>query len=352
MNSGRLLAALGEFSTLELLYNVAFIKEVMRRRGVIANVATRVPAPVLDEIDMAEIEAALERLSPWLGLRALDHDELVSTSGPAFHGDTVADPRPTSDVPYHYDRAPGQKYLIVDRGVRSDTPVYIALRRVDRGAADQPIWLDLHAHNCNSFYLLIGDGSELRGIEGIVEIDGRQLTFQAPSAAVIPPFLLHRYWLTRGSGWYLQITLTPTYEESLIDEADPSVRTAPNLRDEDVLRAARPCQGGWSLIDETESQAAGIPVSVSDIERLAEAAELSPQEVLFDVICGSQGRSAEIVVNDASLRHTLATPVGVMSYGRVPAYTIRSGAAGVIRIRTARHMPQDMLTTERGGSKL
>ncbi len=62
----RLLAALAEFSTLELLYNVAFIKEVMRRRGVITNVATRVPVPALDEVDMAEIEAALERVSPWL----------------------------------------------------------------------------------------------------------------------------------------------------------------------------------------------------------------------------------------------------------------------------------------------
>jgi dihydrodipicolinate synthase/N-acetylneuraminate lyase len=57
-----LLTGLRGFFTLELLYNVALVKEVLRRRGVISSVATRVPAPVLDAVDLAEIAALLERL--------------------------------------------------------------------------------------------------------------------------------------------------------------------------------------------------------------------------------------------------------------------------------------------------
>ncbi len=250
----------------------------------------------------------------------------------------IAEPRPTSDVPYHHDRAPGQKYLIVDQGVRDDTPVYIALRRVDRVSADQPIWLDLHAHNCNSLYLFIGDGEEFEGLEGIVEIDQKHFAVQSPLAAIIPPLLLHRYWLTAGSGWYLQITLTPTYEESLIDEASAYVRTAPSLRSEDVLQVGQAQRDGWCLIDDVTSKTVGISVHIARLESLeTEPIELSPEEVMFDVVCGTHGKSSEIVMHDLGSQHTLLTPVGVMSYGRVPTYTARAETASVVRIRAARN---------------
>jgi len=57
-----ILSRLGGFFTLELLYNVALVKEILRRRGVISSVTTRVPAPVLDPVDLGEIAALLERL--------------------------------------------------------------------------------------------------------------------------------------------------------------------------------------------------------------------------------------------------------------------------------------------------
>jgi hypothetical protein len=250
----------------------------------------------------------------------------------------VPEPRPTSDVPYHHDRAPGQKYLIVDHGVCNDTPVYIALRRVDRVSADQPIWLDLHAHKCNSFYLFIGDGEELEGLEGIVEIDDKHFAVRSPLAAIIPPILLHRYWLTNGSGWYLQITLTPTYEESLVDEASSCVRTAPSLRGEDVLQIGQAERDGWCLIDDILSKTAGISVFVATLRSVeTDPIALSPEEVMFDVICGTDGKSSEVVMCDFGSKRTLSTPIAVMSNGRAPTYVARAGTAIVVRIRAARN---------------
>jgi 4-hydroxy-tetrahydrodipicolinate synthase len=57
-----LLAGLGGLFMLEHLYNVSLVKEVLRRRGVISSVETRVPAPALDSVDLAEIAALLARL--------------------------------------------------------------------------------------------------------------------------------------------------------------------------------------------------------------------------------------------------------------------------------------------------
>lgn len=57
------LAALGGFFALELLYNVSLVKEVLRQRGIITSTKTRVPAPVLDTTDIAQIAAQIEGLS-------------------------------------------------------------------------------------------------------------------------------------------------------------------------------------------------------------------------------------------------------------------------------------------------
>ncbi len=50
------LEAMGSLFTRELLYNVAFHKEVLRRRGVIASVAVRIASPTLDRVDLADLD--------------------------------------------------------------------------------------------------------------------------------------------------------------------------------------------------------------------------------------------------------------------------------------------------------
>lgn len=60
---------LAPLHTLELLYNVSLVKEVLRRRGVIRSAATRAPAPVLDAVDARAIDDALARLADLLPAR-------------------------------------------------------------------------------------------------------------------------------------------------------------------------------------------------------------------------------------------------------------------------------------------
>jgi len=54
-----LLAKLGSLFTYELMYNVAVIKEVLKRRGVIEQTSCRVPVPHLDEVDLRELDELL-----------------------------------------------------------------------------------------------------------------------------------------------------------------------------------------------------------------------------------------------------------------------------------------------------
>ncbi|TDE14980.1 dihydrodipicolinate synthase family protein [Jiangella asiatica] len=56
----RRLMALGGLFTHELLYNVAVIKEILRRRGVIATTVCRTPVPSLDAVDLRELDEMLE----------------------------------------------------------------------------------------------------------------------------------------------------------------------------------------------------------------------------------------------------------------------------------------------------
>lgn len=54
------LGALGSLFNLELLYNVSVIKEILRRRGVIASAICRAPAPLLDDVDRTELTELLD----------------------------------------------------------------------------------------------------------------------------------------------------------------------------------------------------------------------------------------------------------------------------------------------------
>ena len=53
--------AMGSLFTREVLYNVAFHKEVLRRRGVISGSTVRIASPTLDEVDHADLERMMQR---------------------------------------------------------------------------------------------------------------------------------------------------------------------------------------------------------------------------------------------------------------------------------------------------
>ncbi|MGO4342594.1 dihydrodipicolinate synthase family protein [Pedococcus sp. 2YAF34] len=53
--------SMGSLFTREVLYNVAFHKEVLRRRGVIRHTTVRIASPSLDQVDHADLERMMRR---------------------------------------------------------------------------------------------------------------------------------------------------------------------------------------------------------------------------------------------------------------------------------------------------
>lgn len=60
----RLFAALQPALVMERLYGMTFIKECLRRRGILANTLTRLAEPPLDAVDLAELDAIWQGLEP------------------------------------------------------------------------------------------------------------------------------------------------------------------------------------------------------------------------------------------------------------------------------------------------
>lgn len=56
----QLLEPMGSLFTREVLYNVVFHKEVLRRRGVIASTRVRIASPSLDAVDLADLDRLLD----------------------------------------------------------------------------------------------------------------------------------------------------------------------------------------------------------------------------------------------------------------------------------------------------
>jgi hypothetical protein len=170
--------------------------------------------------------------------------------------------RRTSEIPFHSDRAPGDRFVFVGRVVDPVCNLYIVGRRVEEIPADQPEWLDDHRHNCPTFYVLIGRDSDLDGLAAEVVIEGTAFVAESPVAVLLPTGALHHHRLVRGGGWSFHVNVRADYVESLLDLPDQPLR---GTRVEDVRRTAEPRSAAvrsWEEKDGalTPGPAAGAPV--------------------------------------------------------------------------------------------
>jgi 2-isopropylmalate synthase len=119
--------------------------------------------------------------------------------------------RPTSELKFHHDIAPGVRYLAIDRTLCEVTPIYIAVRRVKNVKCDQVEYIDSHVHSVDSLYLFIGDEDELKGLHAVVRIEDQEREIESPMTVFIPKGLRHSYKITSGSGIYVSILLNGDY---------------------------------------------------------------------------------------------------------------------------------------------
>ena len=245
----------------------------------------------------------------------------VPVRGPQYL--IAPEPRPTSDVPYHHDRAPGQKYLLVDGDRLPGSPLYLALRRIDTVPADQPRWLDPHRHNCNSFYVFIGDGPALTGLEAMVTLADSTVAVGSPAAVLVPPRMLHSYWLTSGSGWYLQITLCATYAASLLPDDDESSDTAPSIAD--PIQTAVQTEHGWRFVDSQLFPEPGVRIAVNEIRTgdstTGEASRPDPGSMSIGVLLARENAAARARLTGANGSVEVTAPATSIALGSAHSFS-------------------------------
>ncbi len=125
--------------------------------------------------------------------------------------------RKTSEIKHHHDNAPGERYVFVDKKLFPQSEFYVIGRRVESIPEGQKDYVDEHRHNCNSYYLFIGDNEDLSGLKAEVVIENDKREVESPCSVLIPEKVLHTYKLIEGNGWFIHVVLSPDYDSSLFD---------------------------------------------------------------------------------------------------------------------------------------
>ena len=127
-----------------------------------------------------------------------------------------AEIRPTSELRYHYDTAPGDRHVLVDSKKMAQADFYTIVRNAYNVQATQPNYVDTHRHNCETYHLLIGNDPDLSGLRAEVVIEEQKSVVDSPAAVYVPQGISHYYRLIGGSGKFFNIVPKGSYNESLI----------------------------------------------------------------------------------------------------------------------------------------
>jgi len=128
--------------------------------------------------------------------------------------------RPTSEIPYHYDTAPGIRRVFLEKKLLPETDAYVIVRTAKNVKPDQPDYIDFHTHNVSSIYLFMGEDDGLKGLRAVVMIGNETYEVASPATVYIPKGVPHTSRLIDGSGHFTHIVLGGDYRESLAEPSD------------------------------------------------------------------------------------------------------------------------------------
>ena len=101
-----------------------------------------------------------------------------------FHPDV----RPTTEIKYHTDAAPGVRYVFVDGRLKPEAEFYTVVRSVQNVQPSQANYVDMHRHNCDTQHIAIGTGPELTGLKIEFQIRDERVVVESPVGVNIPAF--------------------------------------------------------------------------------------------------------------------------------------------------------------------
>ena len=125
--------------------------------------------------------------------------------------------RPTSEIKYHYDTAPGSRFVLVNQDRLPESDLYVIERRVDAAVTpEQEAYVDLHRHNCTTFYVFRGAEATPDSLQVEVQLGEEVRVVQSPCQVFIPAGLPHTLRIVRGPGSFIHVVLRGDYDSSLM----------------------------------------------------------------------------------------------------------------------------------------
>jgi len=127
-----------------------------------------------------------------------------------------AEVRPTTEIKYHRDTAPGARYLFIDGKKLPGADFYTVVRTVSEVKPTQADYVDRHTHNCDSYHIVIGKGPELTGLKVEFVIGGEKVVVESPVGVHIPARVPHSQRIVGGSGHFFNFVPMGNYNDSLV----------------------------------------------------------------------------------------------------------------------------------------
>ena len=127
-----------------------------------------------------------------------------------------AETRPTTEIKYHKDTAPGVRYVFIDGKKKPEAEFYAVVRTVSDLKPSQVEYVDKHAHNCDTYHIVIGTGAELTGLKTEFAIGSEKIVVESPVGVHVPAGVEHSQRMIEGSGHFFNFVPKGNYNESLI----------------------------------------------------------------------------------------------------------------------------------------
>ncbi|MGH7827622.1 MAG: hypothetical protein ACREQ7_20890 [Candidatus Binatia bacterium] len=126
------------------------------------------------------------------------------------------DVRPTTEIKYHSDAAPGVRHVFVDGKLKPEAEFYTVVRSVSNIAPAQASYVDKHTHNCDTYHIVIGNGPELSGLKTEFVIGDAKTVIESPVGVHIPAGVAHSQRMVEGTGHFFNFVPKSYYNDSLV----------------------------------------------------------------------------------------------------------------------------------------
>lgn len=118
------------------------------------------------------------------------------------------------ELKYH-KHGQGKRTVFMDSRVVPETSLYVIVRDLKKILEDKDSHVSVHSHNCDSTFLFLGKERNLTGLTCEITLGSEKYVVKSPASVFIPSGLKHSYRLINGSGYYINIVLSPDYNKSL-----------------------------------------------------------------------------------------------------------------------------------------